>query len=140
MAHYGLAGATGALAGAGLLYGAAIAALLFLIMHPLGGIAIARHASKPLVGIATLAVIQLGAAVVRFGPLRGLKQLLAFHFRTWRNSACFPGLMLLFAGTCVWWPCGPSGKRTSPSGPARWPHWCRWLRSGSCGSGARSVT
>lgn len=115
LAHYGLAGATGALAGAGLLHGAAIAALLFLIMHPLGGIAVARRASKPLVGIATLAVIQLGAAVVRFGPLRGLKQLLAFPFPYLAQlGMLFPGLMLLFAGTCVWLALRPQREEDLP--------------------------
>jgi 4-amino-4-deoxy-L-arabinose transferase-like glycosyltransferase len=103
LAHYGLGGLMGALAGAGMLHGAALVGLLFLVMYPPGGLSALRRAYRPLAGIAMLALIQLAAALAWLGPVRGLKQVVAFPFPYVAQLATlFPGVTLLFIGTSIW--------------------------------------
>jgi 4-amino-4-deoxy-L-arabinose transferase-like glycosyltransferase len=102
LAHYALAALAGGLAGAGQLHAAGIAALVFLVIHPRGGLAIARRAALPASGIALLALVQLALAVIRLGPAQGLKHVTMFPFPYLAELfILFPGLMLFFAGTCL---------------------------------------
>ncbi|HEX7120387.1 MAG TPA: glycosyltransferase family 39 protein [Longimicrobiales bacterium] len=104
--------AAGALAGAGHLYGAALAALVFLLLYPEPIRRLARPAAIPAAMLGVVAVAAAAGAAAEAGVVEGAKSLVRFPFPYFvplaRQSY---GTALLFGAAAVWMALAPDRPR-----------------------------
>ena len=101
--RFSAAASTGALALLGQVYGAVLAGIIFLLLHPGNKLWILNKTWVPVTIIAVAVAAWLATAIGMFGAAEGLKALIAFPFPYPAYLAeLFPGAFVLFAGTTAW--------------------------------------
>ncbi|HEX6938519.1 MAG TPA: glycosyltransferase family 39 protein [Longimicrobiales bacterium] len=113
---YASAAAAGALAGAGHLYGAGLAALVLLLLHPSPIRRLARPAVVPATLLCVVAIASAAGELAASGLVAGAKSLVMFPFPYFvplaRQS---PGVAALFGAAALWMALAPD--RPSLRGP-----------------------
>src|SRR5690606_22306825 len=108
LAHLASGLAAGALVGAGHLYGAGLAGLVFLLLDPAPAWRTIRAAAAPTALLCAIALASAAGAIASYGLIEGAKSLLRFPFPYFvplaRQSY---GVAALFAGAAVWMALSP---------------------------------
>ena len=108
LAHLASGLAAGALVGAGHLYGAGLAGLVFLLLDPAPAQRTIRAAAAPTALLCAIALASAAGAIASYGLIEGAKSLLRFPFPYFvplaRQSY---GVAALFAGAAVWMALAP---------------------------------
>lgn len=108
LAHLASGLAAGALVGAGHLYGAGLAGLVFLLLDPAPARRTIRAAAAPAALLCAIALASAAGAIASHGLIEGAKSLLRFPFPYFvplaRQSY---GATVLFAGAAVWMALAP---------------------------------